>query len=197
VCVFFLRHGMTGEDAPENDRVSGWNGVSLSAQGRINAARAGRRLESLGVSSITSSDTKRALQTAQIVSGITGIPVVESEKLRSWNMGALQGMLHEAANPFLAYFEKNPSIKVPEGEAFQTFYNRFRAAFNSFVEYSRKFPNAAPVVVTHSQNLDLIEWFLKGIEPGRELEFGNGIKPGGILVVDVEGPKITTRKLRF
>lgn len=162
----------------------------------MNAAQAARRLKDLGITSITSSDTVRALQTAKIISRELGIPVVESDRLRSWNMGALQGMDHKVANPFLEFFEKNPDVKVPGGEKFRTFYNRFKGAFDYFVQYVRKFPNAVPLVATHSQDLDLINWFLKGIEPGRELEFGDGIKPGGILRVDVDGDKISMRKLR-
>lgn len=197
MCLYFVRHGSTNQDTPDNDRVSGWNDVPLNAEGRINAARAARRLKELGVTSLTSSDTVRARQTAEIASKHLGIPVVESEKLRSWNMGSLQGMLHETANPFLAFFEKNPDVKVPNGEKFQTFYSRFKGAFNSLVAYSRKFPEARPAVFTHSQDLDLIQWFIKGIEPGRELEFGDGIKPGGILEVKVDGDKIVCRKLRI
>lgn len=181
---------------PDNDLVSGWGDVPLNAEGRVNAAVAARRLKELGITSITSSDTKRALQTATIISKYLGIPVVQSERLRSWNMGALQGMEHEVADPFLEFFEKNPDVKVPGGERFRTFYNRFKGVFDYFVGYVRKFPNAVPLVATHSQDLDLIQWFLKKIEPGQELEFGNGIQPGGILEVRVDGEKITTRKLR-
>lgn len=196
MCIYFCRHGETNEDVPSNDRVSGWNDTPINAQGRLNAARAARKLKDLGVTSITSSDTVRARQTAEIASKHLGIPVVESDKLRSWNMGSLQGMLHETANPFLAFFEKHPDIKVPNGEKFQTFYNRFKGAFDSLVAYSRKFPEASPAVFTHSQDLDLIPWFIKGIEPGKEIEFGTGIKPGGILEVKIEGDKITMRKLK-
>jgi broad specificity phosphatase PhoE len=196
MCIYFVRHGMTDEDTTENDLVSGWRDTPINTQGRINAARAARKLKELRVTSITSSDTKRALQTAKIAGDYLGIPVVESDKLRSWNMGSLEGMQHTAASPFLAFFEKNPDVAVPNGEKFQTFYNRFKSAFVSLVAYSRKFPESTPAVFTHSQNLDLISWFIKGIEPGKEIEFGNGIKPGGILEVRIEGDKITTRKLR-
>jgi hypothetical protein len=112
-------------------------------------------------------------------------------------MGALQGLSHEAADPFLAFFEKHPDVKVPSGEAFRTFYNRFKNIFDYFVGYSRKFPEARPLVATHSQDLDLIQWFVRDIGPGRELEFGNGIEPGGILEVRVDNAKINVRKLRI
>jgi broad specificity phosphatase PhoE len=196
VCIYFVRHGLTNEDLPNNDRVTGWGEIDINAQGRQNAARAARILKGKGITSITSSDSRRALHTAQIIGRELGLPVVESDKLRSWNMGAIQGMLHDAADPFLEFYEKNPDIAVPKGEKFRTFYNRFKGAFDSLISYVRKFPNAVPLVATHSQDLDLIQWFVKGIEPGRELEFGNGIKPGGIMEVRVDGDKITFRKVR-
>jgi broad specificity phosphatase PhoE len=186
---------MTRDDLPGQELVTGWLEVPLNAEGRLNAARAGRFLKSKGITSITSSDTKRALQTANIISDALGLPVIESEKLRSWNMGALQGMPAETAKPFLEFFQKNPDVRPPQGEAFQTFYNRFKGVWSATVSYVRKFPNAVPLLVTHSQDLDILQWFIKGIEPGKALEFGEGIAPGGMLEMRVED-KITVRKLR-
>jgi broad specificity phosphatase PhoE len=196
MCVFFVRHGMTNEDLPGHEMVTGWKEIPLNAEGRLNAARAGRFLKSKGITSITASDTKRALQTSHIIADALGLPVIESDRLRSWNMGALQGMPSETAKPFLEFFEKNPDIRVPQGEAFQTFYNRFKGVWLATVSYVRKFPNAVPLLVTHSQDLDIIPWFIKGIEPGKLLQFGEGIKPGGVLEMRVDGGDISVRKLR-
>jgi broad specificity phosphatase PhoE len=194
--IYWYRHGQTNEDLETNDLVSGWNDIPINATGRLNASRCARRLKDLGITSLTSSDTRRALMTSTIIGEYVGLPIVTTERLRSWNMGSLQGMDHDVADGFLEYFEKNPDIKIPNGESFRTFYNRFRTAFNAVVGYVRKFPNARPALGTHSQDLDLIPWFIKGIEPGRSLEFGKGIEPGGILEVRVDGPKISMRKLK-
>lgn len=196
MCIYFARHGETNEDLPDNDLVSGWNDVALNTQGRLNAAQAARRLRDLGVTSLTSSDTPRALQTARIISRDLDLPVVESSRLRSWNMGALTGMERETARPFLTFFETHPDIRVPKGEAFQTFYNRFEQVFNFFVSQVRKFPASRPLVVTHSQNLAILDWFIKDLGPGRSLEGCMHLKPGGILEVQVDEDKITMRKLR-
>jgi broad specificity phosphatase PhoE len=185
---------MTAQDAPDRNMISGWNGVSLNAEGRLNAAHAASYLKDKGITNILASDTPRAQQTARIIGQRLDLPVAESERLRSWNMGALQGMLVETAKPFLKFFEENPDVRVPQGEKFQQFYNRFRAAFNSLVAYSRRFPEASPLVVTHSQALDLIPWFLKGQEPGRALESLH-TKPGDVLKLVTEGD-LQLRKLR-
>jgi broad specificity phosphatase PhoE len=195
--IFFVRHGMTAEDMPGNELITGWREIPINAEGRLNAAHAARFLKSKGITSITSSDTKRALQTAKIISGQLDIPVVLSERLRSWNMGSLQGMDADAAEPFMTFFQKNPTVRVPEGEAFWAFYRRFKSAWTTMLAYVRKFPNARPLIVTHSQPMDIIPWFISGTEPGNTLEFGQGIKPGGVVEVNVLGDKISMRKLRF
>jgi len=194
---FLVRHGLTDDDLPGHDVVSGWLEVPLNSQGRINARRAARLLRTKDITSITSSDTKRALQTAHIISEELGLPVIESDKLRSWNMGEMQGMEASVAKPFLTYFQENPSCTPPKGEKFQTFYNRFKGVWVATVAHVKKFPNAHPLLITHSQDLDIVNWFLRDIEPGKALEFGEGIKPGGVLEARVaDSGEITVRKLR-
>jgi broad specificity phosphatase PhoE len=196
--IFYcVRHGLTNDDLPEREKVTGWLDVPLNSQGKTNALRAGKYLRSKGITSITSSDSKRTTQTAKIISDIIHVPVVETDRFRSWNMGALQGVDINVAKPFLSFFEKNPDIKVPEGQKFMEFYNRVKSSFQAMISYCNKFPNARPLIVTHSQNLDILEWIEKDIEPGRTVEFGGGIAPGGIIEVHVEGSEIKIRKLRI
>ena len=113
-------------------------------------------------------------------------------------MGALQGLDADVARPFLTFFQENPDVRPPEGEKFRQFYNRFRGVWQSTLAYVRKFPNARPLLVTHSQDLDIIEWFLEDLELGRALEFGGGIKPGGILEARIANDgEVSIRKLRL
>jgi broad specificity phosphatase PhoE len=186
---------MTAQDAPDRNMISGWNGVPLNAEGRVNAAHAAAYLKDRGITNILASDTLRAQQTARILSQRLDVPAVLTEKLRSWNMGALQGMLVETARPFLKFFQENPDVRVPQGEKFQQFYSRFKGVFENLVAYSRKFPNAEAVVVTHSQCLDLIPWFLRDQETGKVLE-SLGTKPGDILKLVTTG-ELQLRKVRF
>ena len=195
--IYLVRHGLTKDDVKGNEKVTGWLDVPLNAEGKLNAKMAGYFLKRKGVSHIVSSDLIRTKQTADIVGDITGLKVVESDKLRSWNMGAMAGMDVEAAKPFLTFFQKKPDCKPPEGEPFQQFYNRFKGAFYGMVSYVKRFPDSKPLMVTHSQAMDIIPWFLKDIEPGQALEFGEGIPPGGVMEVRIaEDGKITFRELR-
>lgn len=182
---------------PGKEKVTGWLDVPLNKQGRQNASTAARFLQRKGITHIVSSDATRAEQTADIVADITGLKVVISDKLCSWNMGAMAGMDVGAAKPFLTFFEKKPDCRPPDGEPFQQFYNRFKGAFYGMVSYVKRFPESRPLMVTHSQNMDILKWFLKDIEPGQALEFGDGIPPGGVMEVriDAEG-KITCRQVK-
>lgn len=194
---YLLRHGLTNDDMPGREKVTGWLDVPLNTEGRRNALKAARFLERKGITHVVSSDALRAYQTAEIVGKHTGLAVVESDKLCSWNMGSIQGMDIEAAKPFLTYFEKHPDLRPPEGEPFDAFYRRFKGAFYAMVSYVRKFPNSKPLMVTHSQNMDISKWFLKDIEPGEAIQFGEGIQPGGVMEVNIAGDgKITSRELK-
>jgi uncharacterized phosphatase len=194
---FLLRHGLTADDMPGREKVTGWLEVGLNQAGRKNAQRAAQFLKNKNITSITTSDLKRAEQTAEIVGRELGLPLIRSEKLRSWNMGAIQGMLATAAKPFLTFFQENPEVTPPKAEKFDRFYHRFKGVWIATCAYVKKFPNAHPLLVTHSQDLDIIEWFLDDIEPGQALEFGQGIAPCGVLEVRIndEG-EISLRKLK-
>jgi hypothetical protein len=65
------------------------------------------------------------------------------------------------------------------------------------VSYVKKFPESKPLMVTHSQNMDILKWFLKDIEPGQALQFGAGIKPGGVMEVRIsDGGEVSCRELQ-
>jgi broad specificity phosphatase PhoE len=194
MCIYFVRHGMTAEDLPDRNKISGWNSVPLNTEGRVLAAKAAVYLKDHGITNILASDTLRAQQTAKIIGQRLDLPVVLSERLRSWNMGAMQGLLVETAKPFLKFFQEHPDVTVPQGEKFGQFYRRFRAAFNALVSYSRRFPQSEPAVVTHSQGLDLIPWFIADKEPGQVLE-SLGSHPGDIFKLVTEGD-LQFRKVR-
>jgi broad specificity phosphatase PhoE len=196
IVILLARHGQTADDIPGKEKVSGWKEVPLNAEGRAEAARLGRFLKSKGITKILASDTKRTTQTAEIVSKIIGVPVTFTPHLRSWNMGSVEGMYAEAAKPFLKFFEKNPDLKIPNGEPFRKFYTRLKTAIKAIIAFAKKFPESRILVLTHSQDLDIVDWIRDGIEPGKAFEFGAGIPAGGCeeLRISDEG-KITTKKI--
>lgn len=111
-------------------------------------------------------------------------------------MGSIEGMFSKAAKPFLQFFEKRFDLRPPKGEPFGAFYRRFKGAFWGIVSFVRKFPSSRVLVLTHSQDLDFVNWFRDGVELGKKFEFGEGLPAGGAAEVRVyEDNKITVRKI--
>lgn len=187
---------MTNDDIPGKEKVTGWLDVPLNTAGRENARKLGRFLKTKGITKIISSDTKRALQTAEIISEMLGVGVTKTDKLRSWHMGSVEGMDGKAAKPFLGFFEENPDVPPPGGEKFWAFYRRFKAAVMAIFRFAKAFKDGKIFVMTHSQDLDILKWIRDSVEPGNALEFGEGIAPGGCLEVRVaDDLSFTMRKV--
>jgi alpha-ribazole phosphatase/probable phosphoglycerate mutase len=87
--VVFETHSITEDN--ERGIATGWLPGTLSAAGRKLAAELGRRRADDGIAAVFSSDLARAVQTAQIAFGDTGIPVLLDWRLRECDYGDLNG----------------------------------------------------------------------------------------------------------
>lgn len=84
------RHGQTRWNL--EDRFQGHTDVDLDETGREQAARAARLLAALEPSTIVSSDLRRARDTAEELSRLTGVPVKSDPRLRETFGGTWQGL---------------------------------------------------------------------------------------------------------
>ena len=90
VGVVFETHA-TSEDN-EAAIATGWLPGRLSAAGRAQAEELGRRRREDGVLAVFSSDLRRAVETAEIAFGGSGIPLFLDWRLRECDYGELTGM---------------------------------------------------------------------------------------------------------
>ena len=90
VQIVFETHS-TSEDN-ERGIATGWLGGKLSATGRAQAAELGKRRRTDGIDVVVSSDLNRAVETARIAFGGSGIPVFLDWRLRECNYGRMNGM---------------------------------------------------------------------------------------------------------
>jgi probable phosphoglycerate mutase len=90
VKLVIARHCQTDWNA--QNRVQGQADTELNATGRVQAASLGDALRGVGISLIVSSDLKRAVQTAEIVSVRIGTPFVADARLRECSFGSLDGL---------------------------------------------------------------------------------------------------------
>jgi alpha-ribazole phosphatase/probable phosphoglycerate mutase len=88
--VVFETHS-TSEDN-EQGRASGWLPGRLSGRGRAQALDLGRRRCGDGIAAVFSSDLGRAVETASIAFGGSGVPVLYDWRLRECDYGQRNGM---------------------------------------------------------------------------------------------------------
>ena len=100
--------------------IAGWlPGISLSAQGRKQAAALPGRLATAGITAICSSPLERALETAAPLSASLGLPVEIREGLREINFGEFTGrtMMDLDQDPAWHHFNLHRgSARAPGGE---------------------------------------------------------------------------------
>jgi 2,3-bisphosphoglycerate-dependent phosphoglycerate mutase len=84
----------THSTSEDNERgfATGWLGGTLSPTGREQAQLLGQRRRNDGVDIVFVSDLNRAVETAQIAFGDSGIPVYLDWRLRECNYGTMNGM---------------------------------------------------------------------------------------------------------
>jgi alpha-ribazole phosphatase/probable phosphoglycerate mutase len=88
--LVFETHSITEDN--EAGRATGWLPGRLSAVGREGAARLGARRRDDGIGAVFTSDLGRAVETATIAFGDSGIPVLHDWRLRECDYGERNGM---------------------------------------------------------------------------------------------------------
>ncbi|WP_284946123.1 histidine phosphatase family protein [Acidisoma cladoniae] len=87
---WFIRHGETDWNAQNLSQ--GDIDIPLNAVGRAQAKSAAALMEGHKLSTIVSSTLSRALDTAQAVSEVTGVPVQTDDRLREVKFGEQEGL---------------------------------------------------------------------------------------------------------
>lgn len=120
--LIFVRHGETPMNAA---RVFQHPDTPLSERGLAQAEAAARRLETMDVDMIVSSDMMRARQTADALARRLSMPVVESPLLGERSFGDLRGL----ARASLDFDADAPDYSPPNGESNPVFHERVAQAF--------------------------------------------------------------------
>jgi probable phosphoglycerate mutase len=141
VLIYLIRHGETAGNAA---RILQKPDIPLSPRGNAQAERLARRLATVELAGILSSDMTRAAMTAQHVAQATGLPVTYESLLHERNFGDIRGTAIESLgfNPFdLGYSPAN-------GESWDVFHARVDRAWARVQEVAAATPGHL-AVVTH------------------------------------------------
>ena len=140
-----IRHGDT--HYTEDDLAHGWSKEGLTPQGREEVAKYADLKDKPDV--LVSSDLPRAMESADIISKKTGIPIAEAHQgLRTWDIGDLQGKPCKDVDPKLAKLVNNPDKPAPNGESFNSFKDRVMSGVQDIMD---RFPGQKVGLVTHSK----------------------------------------------
>jgi ribonuclease H / adenosylcobalamin/alpha-ribazole phosphatase len=117
--TLLLRHGQTPMSVQK--RYAGLSDVPLTEVGVQQAAAAGKRLASVGLTAIVTSPLARAVRTAEEVAAATGAPVEADEGFRETDFGAWDGLtfaeVRERWPAELTAWLADPAVAPPGGES--------------------------------------------------------------------------------
>lgn len=128
VQIVFETHS-TSEDN-EAGVASGWNHSRLSELGREQAAELGARRRDDGIAAAFTSDLRRAVETAEIAFGGSGIPVLHDRRLRECDYGELNGRPREEVHGERARYLDAP---YPGGESWREAVHRVGRLFDDLL----------------------------------------------------------------
>lgn len=167
MAIYFIRHGMDDEGFR-----GGWSQRGLILEGYRQSERLGYYLKenqtSYGITRIISSDLQRALDTANEIDRVLGLPVESSECWRETNNGVIAGLPHEIVNeryPGLFFSALRMDERYPGGESPQGFLTRISETFSELCSsLEATDPSENVIVVTHGGVINVIYHILKGLK---------------------------------
>jgi broad specificity phosphatase PhoE len=145
----------------DNERgiATGWLPGRLSEQGRLLARQLGERRRHDGIACVFTSELRRAVETAEIAFGGTGIEIRHDERLRECNYGELNGAPVEALDP-RARFVDEP---FPGGQSYRDCVEKLRSFLD---DMAAEFDGRRVLVIAHSAQ----RWGLQHLLEGLPLE---------------------------
>ncbi len=162
--LLLVRHGSTEYNSTR--RFAGASDIEMNAVGYQQIERLCERLANERIDIIYSSNLKRALTTAEVISAKHNVEIVPCTELREINYGEAEGLTFEqighrypAVAELIANF--NPRLKFPGGEGFEEFAIRTK----KFLDKLEKHVSSQTIlVVSHSGPLQALVCHLLGID---------------------------------
>lgn len=197
--VYLVRHGHTSlnKGDGEEGRVRGWANPPLDEEGRAEIPVIASRLKGLGIKHVITSPLDRASETGKSVAEAIGASHRETSSLMPWHTGAFTGMPYKDVESDLDHFTRNPKKKIPDGESYQEFYDRWRDALGTMFEHAQSNPKDVTAAFAHSRNMLALDSLLQGnlsseVNPSN-IKSSGAHPPGSILAIEHDGTKWNKR----
>jgi broad specificity phosphatase PhoE len=152
----------THSTSVDNERgvATGWLDGELSEHGREQARKLGERRRKDEIAAVFASDLGRAVETADLAFGDSGIPIHYDPRLRECNYGDLNGM---PSSKLEAERSKRVDVPYPGGESYRDCVERVRTFLDDLVT---AYDGKRVLVIGHSAT----RWALDHLLAGRALE---------------------------
>src|SRR5438128_2292875 len=150
--VLIVRHGSTSfNKGGDGDRIKGVKfDLPLTKKGREEADETALTVGKYDIASVESSPLLRSIQTASAVGRETGLTPKPDKRLNPWDVGYLSGQKRTTVHDRIKYYIENPHKPVPEGEKYQTFFDKFNDKLISKMKEAESTQGKGHVLVTHS-----------------------------------------------
>ena len=173
--LLLVRHGITEFNSTR--RFAGYSDVEMSDTGYKQVERLRDRLANEKIDAVYSSDLRRALVTAEVISSRHKTDIVVCPELREVNYGDIEGLtfqeigrLYPDVAELIANF--NLQLEFPGGESFEGFIERTSKFLDRLTEHA---PSKTLLIVSHSGPLKVLVCRLLGIDQGhwRQIRIDN------------------------
>lgn len=160
--LFLIRHGQSAGNA--EGRFGGHGPTPLSELGERQARITAEALAKENISAIYSSDLFRAVQTAEPLSRITGVPILTKHAFRERNVGVLEGLTFDESKQnhpkdYYALVNRNYHHVITRGESYRQLVKR---VMNELWEILRKNQGERIAVYSHTGAICFMTLHLMG-----------------------------------
>lgn len=160
--LFLVRHGQSAGNA--EGRFGGHGPTPLSELGQHQAEATSAFLAKEGVNVIFSSDLLRAVQTAEPLSRLTGVPLITAQAFRERHVGVLEGLTFDESKErypkdFYALVNRTVHHVISGGESYRHLLRRSTGALN---EILRAHQGQRIAIFSHTGALCFLTLYLLG-----------------------------------
>lgn len=151
-----MRHGETAWNAER--RIQGQIDIPLNATGQAQARRAALGLKGLSFAALYSSDLSRAVETADALASVLGLPVRRLPALRERRFGSFESLTYAEASArypehYARHKARDPEFDLSGGESLAVFARRVIDCVDTLV---RRHGGEQVLIVTHGGVLDVL-----------------------------------------
>ncbi|NLD49984.1 MAG: histidine phosphatase family protein [Clostridiaceae bacterium] len=170
----------------------GWTDSEITQKGHVQAKLAANKLKDLDIDVLYSSSLRRTVQTAQYISEVKGLPIVQTDKLKEINGGDWEGKRWDELpglwpEEYDTWENKPHTHRMPNGETMEEFQKRLIDEVMYIIK-NNKGKNVC--IVTHGTAIRSLMCIFYGFELSEMINI-KWFDNTSITVIDYENDKFS------